>query len=187
MPKYTTSVLRLAVASALAMGSLAGIQTSAFAGAGHSGGHNDGVEIGAPGDISDVRRTIRITMEDNFYDKEKIVVRGGETVRFLVENKGEFVHEFNIGTAAMHADHQKEMMMMMEHGALEADKINMDMMEMDMGNGQSMKHDDPNSVLLEPGQRQEVIWKFSDNSNIEFACNVPGHYQAGMYGDVKVQ
>jgi uncharacterized cupredoxin-like copper-binding protein len=61
------------------------------------------------------------------------------------------------------------------------------MMEMDMGNGQSMKHDDPNSVLLEPGQRQEVIWKFSDNSNIEFACNVPGHYQAGMYGDVKVQ
>ena len=106
MPKYTTSVLRLAVASALAMGSLAGIQTSAFAGAGHSGGHNDGVEIGAPGDISDVRRTIRITMEDNFYDKEKIVVRGGETVRFLVENKGEFVHEFNIGTATMHADHQ---------------------------------------------------------------------------------
>ncbi|WP_412557815.1 plastocyanin/azurin family copper-binding protein [Thalassospira sp. MIT1370] len=187
MPKYTTSVLRLAVASALAMGSLAGIQTSAFAGAGHSGGDNDGVEIGAPGDISDVRRTIRITMEDNFYDKEKIVVRGGETVRFLIENKGEFVHEFNIGTAAMHADHQKEMMMMMEHGALEVDKINMDMMEMDMGNGETMKHNDPNSVLLEPGDSAEVIWTFPKDAELEFACNVPGHYESGMVGKVRLQ
>ena len=164
MPKYTTSVLRLAVVSALAMGSLAGIQTSAFAGAGHSGGHNDGVEIGAPGDISDVRRTIQISMEDNFYDKEKIVVRGGETVRFLIENKGEFVHEFNIGTAAMHADHQNEMMMMMEHGAL-----------------------DPNSVLLEPGDSAEVIWTFPKDAELEFACNVPGHYESGMVGKVRLQ
>jgi len=134
-----------------------------------------------------VRRTIRITMEDNFYDKEKIIVRGGETVRFLIENKGEFVHEFNIGTAAMHADHQEEMMMMMEHGALEVDKINMDMMEMDMGNGKTMKHNDPNSVLLEPGDSAEVIWTFPKDAELEYACNVPGHYESGMVGKVRLQ
>jgi len=39
-------------------------------------------------------------------------------------------------------------------------------------------------VLLEPGESKEVVWKFSEKSSIEFACNVPGHYQAGMYGEV---
>jgi uncharacterized cupredoxin-like copper-binding protein len=177
--------MRRVSVSTFILGALVGLQSPAFAGAGHSGGHNDGAsEIGAPGEISDVRRTIRITMEDNFYDKEKIIVRGGETVRFLIENKGEFVHEFNIGTAAMHADHQEEMMMMMEHGVLEADKINRDMMKMDMGNGKTMEHNDPNSVLLEPKETAEVIWKFSDDAELEFACNVPGHYASGMMGEV---
>ena len=56
-----------------------------------------------------------------------------------------------------------------------------------MGNGKTMKHDDPNSVLLEPGQSKEVVWKFTEKGDIEFACNVPGHYQAGMYGDVNFE
>ncbi|PKR56546.1 MULTISPECIES: cupredoxin domain-containing protein [Thalassospira] len=188
MPNFKNSLMRRVSVSTFILGALVGLQSPAFAGAGHSGGHNDGAsEIGAPGEISDVRRTIRITMEDNFYDKEKIIVRGGETVRFVIENKGEFVHEFNIGTAAMHAGHQEEMMMMMEHGALEADKINMDMMEMDMGNGMTMKHDDPNSVLLEPGKSAEVIWTFPKDAELEYACNVPGHYESGMVGKVRLQ
>ena len=111
----------------------------------------------------------------------------GRIVSDVVKNGGDFVHEFNIGTAAMHANHQKEMMMMMEHGALEADKINMDMMEMDMGNGMTMKHDDPNSVLLEPGKSAEVIWTFPKKAELEFACNVPGHYESGMVGKVRLQ
>ena len=78
-------------------------------------------------------------------------------------------------------------MMMMEHGALEADKINMDMMEMDMGNGMTMKHDDPNSVLLEPGKSAEVIWTFPKDAELEYACNVPGHYESGMVGKVRLQ
>ena len=118
MPNFKTSSIRILAASSFVFGSLMAVQAPAFAGAGHSGGHGSETvsDIGAPGKISDVRRTVRITMEDNFYDPEKIIVRGGETVRFLVENKGEFVHEFNIGTAAMHAGHQEEMMMMVEHG-----------------------------------------------------------------------
>ena len=75
-------------------------------------------------------------------------------------------------------------MMMMEHGVLEADKINRDMMKMDMGNGKTMEHNDPNSVLLEPKETAEVIWKFSDDAELEFACNVPGHYASGMMGEV---
>ena len=94
------------------------------------------------------------------------------------------VHEFNIGTPDTHKEHRKEMMVMVDQGVLEADRINHDRMK--MPDGSTMKHDDPNSVLLEPGKRQEIIWKFSKLGKFEFACNVPGHYDAGMVGDITV-
>ncbi|MRG72390.1 copper-binding protein [Alphaproteobacteria bacterium HT1-32] len=134
----------------------------------------------------DADRTIKIKMHDNLYDPETISVKKGETIRFVVQNDGEFVHEFNIGTAETHAGHQKEMMMMMEHGVLLPDRINRSMMKMDMGNGVTMEHNDPNSVLLEPGEVGEVIWTFDETADLEFACNVPGHYESGMVGKVTI-
>jgi uncharacterized cupredoxin-like copper-binding protein len=158
-----------------------------------SSDHGHGATAGKPGKVSDVSRTINVEMYDNYYEPESIDVKPGETIRFMVSNEGALVHEFNIGTPDAHEAHQEEMMMMVEHGVIQGGKLNRDMMDMDhsmmdmdmdMGNGQSMKHDDPNSVLLEPGESKEVVWTFSEKGDIEFACNVPGHYQAGMYGDV---
>ena len=97
------------------------------------------------------------------------------------------VHEFNIGTPAMHAAHQDEMMMMVEHGVLKADRIDRaagKAMQASMGHG---AHKDPNSVLLEPGETGEVVWTFPKDGMLEFACNVPGHYQAGMAGDFRIR
>lgn len=156
------------------------VVSGAYAAGSHSGGH--GPNIGAPAKAAQAERTIEIVMHDNSFAPESIEVAKGETIRFTIRNEGEFVHEFNIGTAAMHAGHQKEMMMMMEHGALEADRINHDRMTMDMGGGKTMKHEDPNSVLLEPGKSAEVVWTFSADADLEFACNVPGHYESGMVG-----
>ncbi|MFO8142043.1 MAG: cupredoxin domain-containing protein [Marinobacter sp.] len=166
----------LILASAMSM------SATAFAAGAHSDGH--GASSGEPGKASEASRTINVAMHDNYYEPEAIEVETGETVRFVVENKGNLVHEFNIGTPSMHEAHQEEMMMMVEHGVIQGGKLNKQMMQMDMGNGHSMKHDDPNSVLLEPGESQELVWKFTGKGSIEFACNVPGHYQAGMYGDV---
>jgi uncharacterized cupredoxin-like copper-binding protein len=128
-----------------------------------------------------------VIMQENYYTPEKIDIKAGETIRFKIINKGELVHEFNLGTANMHAAHQKEMEMMVEHGVLEVDKINHNMMKMDMGGGKTMEHDDPNSVLLEPRKSGEVIWKFSKATDLEFACNVPGHYESGMMGKMQVK
>lgn len=139
--------------------------------------------IGMPGKSSKVDRTISVQMGDNYYKPMKITVKKGETIRFVIKNKGQLVHEFNIGTAAMHAGHQKEMMGMMDKGILEADKINHHMMKM----GGGMMHDDPNSVLLEPEKSGEVIWKFTKSQNLEFACNVPGHYEDGMKGNLQIR
>jgi len=161
------------------------MSAGAFAAGAHGGGH--GASSGEPGKASEASRTITVEMYDNYYEPEEINVEPGETVRFVVKNEGSLVHEFNIGTPSMHEGHQKEMMMMVEHGVIQGGKLNKHMMNMDMGNGKTMKHDDPNSVLLEPGQSKEVVWKFTEKGDIEFACNVPGHYQAGMYGDVNFE
>lgn len=160
--------------------------SAALAGGSHSGGHGAaGTDIGKPAKASEASRTVTVTMQDNFYEPESIVVKAGETIRFIVKNEGDFVHEFNIGTSAMHAAHQEEMMMMVEHGALEVDKINHQMMKMDMGGGKTMEHNDPNSILLEPGKSGEVVWTFTKEAKLEFACNVPGHYDAGMTGEIR--
>lgn len=150
-------------------------------GHGHSG---MGAKIGEPGDPSQVTRTIEIVMYDNYYEPENISVKEGETVRFIIQNAGALVHEFNIATSAMHEAHAPEMMMMMEHGVLEPDKINWDAakaMQESMGHGM---HEEANSILLEPGKSGEIIWTFPDHTELEFACNVPGHYDSGMVGDI---
>ncbi len=159
--------------------------TESWAGGKHTGGHGAKMTIGEAGKAEDAKRTVEVKMFDNYYQPESISIKEGETVRFVVKNEGELVHEFAVGTAAMHAGHQKEMMMMMEHGALEPDKINHQVMNMPMAGGHVMKHNDPNSILLEPGKSGEIIWKFAKAIDIEFACNVPGHYEAGMMGNIR--
>ena len=150
-------------------------------------GHDAKVSFGERGKSLDATRTIKIKMFDNYYEPQEFSANSGETVRFVIQNVGELVHEFNIATTEMHAAHQKEMMLMMEHGALEVDKINHAMMKMEMGDGKTMEHNDPNSILLEPGMSGEVIWKFAQASDLEFACNIPGHYNSGMIGQVHVK
>jgi uncharacterized cupredoxin-like copper-binding protein len=143
-------------------------------------------ELGEPGIAEDVSRTITITMYDNYFEPEELDMVAGETVRFVVINEGQLVHEFNLASAEMHARHQDEMMMMIDHGILESDNINEDMMSMTMANGETMHHNHANSVLLEPGDTAEVIWTFSGDAELEFACNVPGHYDAGMMGEIEI-
>jgi len=127
-------------------------------------------------------------MVDNYYDVESIKVKKGETIRFIIKNEGEFLHEFNIGTPDMHAKHQEEMAMMAEHGMITPTGIDHSKMKMDHGDGKGpMSHDDPNSVLLEPGKTGEIIWQFSKVVELEYGCNIPGHYDAGMVGPLHVQ
>ncbi|WP_169566350.1 cupredoxin domain-containing protein [Sneathiella limimaris] len=177
----------LAAVPSVALFALAGFgQSLALAAGSHGGDDHHGkkaMAIGEPGEAANVSRTIEITLGDNFFEPEALSLKKGETVRFVIRNKGDFVHEFNIGTAIMHSAHQEEMAMMMEHGAIEPDRINHDKMKMDMGGGHMMSHDDPNSVLLEPGKEAEIIWNFSSDAALEFACNLPGHYQSGMVGN----
>lgn len=175
--------------------------TLALAAPGHA------YEFGAPGKAASATRTIKVNLADNYYEPDAISVKPGETVRFVLKNSGEFMHEFSIDTLAAHAAHRKEMAEMMEMGMItptgvNPEKMNMDHSKMDMSKmdhskmdmskmdmpsktGMPMRHDDPNSVLLAPGKSKELVWKFTKAMQIEFACNMPGHYESGMLGRIR--
>lgn len=150
--------------------------TLALAGGSHGGGH--GPDIGSAGDPAEVDREIAVSMDEMDYAPESIEVKSGETVRFVVTNDGRMVHEFNIGTDAMWDAHRDEMQEMMQAGVMTARDLRHEKME-EMG----MMHDDANSVLLGPGESAEIVWTFPDGGTVGFACNVPGHREAGMVGE----
>ena len=141
--------------------------------------------IGMQGKKESVDRTIKVSMYDNYYQPNKFEIKKGETIKFIVQNKGELVHEFNIATKKMHLKHQPEMLMMVENEIILADKIDKKkMMKMSKKNP-SMAHKHSNSVLLSPGESAELIWKFSNTAVLEAACNVPGHYEVGMVAKIE--
>ncbi len=142
--------------------------------------------IGEPGHLNEVDRTIEIKMFDNYYEPNQIDIKKGETVKFVVKNMGELVHEFNIATKEMHIKHQPEMLKMVGMEILLGDKIDMKKMKEVAKTDKSMAHSHSNSVLLEPNKSEDLIWKFSKNAKLEVACNVPGHYQAGMIAKVNI-
>jgi uncharacterized cupredoxin-like copper-binding protein len=37
---------------------------------------------------------------------------------------------------------------------------------------------------VEPGQTAEVVWTFTEATEMGFACNVPGHREGGMSGEI---
>jgi uncharacterized cupredoxin-like copper-binding protein len=97
------------------------------------------------------------------FTPDKIQVKAGETVRFVIKNDGHLMHEFVLGT-------RKELD---DHAAL-------------MKKFPNMEHDEPYMVHVAPGKTGEVVWTFNRPGVFEFACLIPGHYEAGMTGKVTV-
>ena len=68
--------------------------------------------FGHPADAAQATRTVEVTLGDIYFEPKSLDVKKGETVRFVLVNKGQLLHEFNLGDAAMHAAHQQEMLKM---------------------------------------------------------------------------
>ena len=144
------------------------------------------MKIGSKGNLNEVSRIIKVKMYDNYYEPSSFSIEAGETIKFEVENVGLLVHEFNIANKMMHMKHQPEMVKMVENEILLAFSIDKEKMKKMAKMDKSMGHSHSNSVLLEPKQRGDIIWKFDNAVNIEVACNVPGHYQVGMIAKVDI-
>lgn len=143
-------------------------------------------DFGQPAPAAKATRSVEVVMGDMTFSPKPIDIKAGETVRIVLVNKGQLLHEFNLGDVAMHARHQREMLQMQQNGMLTPTGMkDMDHAAM-AGMGHAMQHDDPNSVLVAPGKTAELTWTFSKATSLEFACNIPGHYQAGMVGKLTV-
>lgn len=131
----------------------------------HSTGESHNNEtIGMPGVASQVNRTVQIDMNDEMrFIPTHLTVKQGETVRFKLKNSGKMDHEFVLGTEQ------------------ELEKHN-ELMEKFPG----MEHDDPNMITVAPGKTGEIIWHFTKNGKVSFACLIPGHFDAGMTGNIEV-
>ena len=119
---------------------------------------------GIGGDAKAVTRTINVTMTDNMrFTPSELRIQAGETVRLVVRNAGKGLHELVIGTKDE----------LDKHAAL-------------MLKFPGMEHSEPYMAHVNPGKTAQLIWTFNRAGDFEFACLLPGHYQAGMVGKIKV-
>ena len=120
--------------------------------------------FGREGDPRKARRTIRVDMADSMrFTPGELTVKRGETVRFVVSNSGKVMHEMVIGSEAelrLHAEQMKK------HPAME--------------------HDEPYMAHVKPGSREEITWTFTKAGTFMYGCLIPGHFEAGMKGAIKV-
>ena len=140
--------------------------------------------IGEEGNMSEVSKVIEVKMYDNYYEPSEFKIKKNQTIKFIVYNYGELVHEFNIATKEMHFKHQPEMMKMVVNEIIVGGKIDKNKMKEMSKTDHSMSHSHSNSVLLEPNQSAELIWKFNTDASLEAACNIPGHYESGMVAKI---
>ena len=120
---------------------------------------------GIAGDAKAVKRTIAIAMSDNMrFTPARIEVNQGDTVRLTLTNTGQVMHELVIGT-------QQELA---EHAAL-------------MKRFPNMEHEEPYMAHVAPGKTGDIIWTFNRPGDFDFACLLPGHFEAGMVGKILVR
>lgn len=143
----------------------------AFAGPGekgHSHGHDAGFSAGEPGDPKKPARIVQITMNEGdgkmMYVPDRVEIRRGEQIKFVLRNNGALDHEFILATTAENLKHAEE-----------------------MKKNPEMEHDDPNAKRLAPKKTNEVVWRFTKAGEFEFGCLIPGHREAGMIGTVVVK
>ena len=73
-------------------------------------------------------------------------IRENEAIRFIVTNTGRLTHEFSIGNSEMQKSHAAMMRLM-----------------------PGMTHADATTVTIQPGETQELSWRFSGKENLVFS------------------
>ena len=135
-----------------------------------SGTHEGQYDFGEPGQEEQVTQTVQIDLVDENGEMKvlhaPLEIRKGDVVKFVVTNKGAIDHELSIGDSPTQRAH-----------ALMMEKM------------PDMTHEnDATAITLTPGETKELIWAFTKpvKGSIELACQMPGHYQAGMVSKVKM-
>ncbi|WP_413112567.1 copper-resistant cuproprotein CopI [Thaumasiovibrio sp. DFM-14] len=116
-------------------------------------------DVGMPAMGAKPDKVIHVLLNDDMSItfKDDVTIEPNDVVQFVVMNAGKIDHEFTIGSTEEQIAH-REMMKEMHHH----------------------NHDFNNSVSVAPGKAQQLLWHFHGDNNVEFACNILGHAEAGM-------
>lgn len=136
-------------------------------GEGMAKGHKSEVGIPAYQEVAD--KVVHVTLTDSMQIQfeQPFEIKEGEVIEFVVKNEGKLVHEFVVGSEQEQLKH-REMMKQMQ--------------------GQAHHHNMPSVVTLESGKVKSLKWKFDGQaSQVEFACNIIGHFEAGMTKTMTIQ
>jgi len=106
---------------------------------------------------------------------DSLTAKAGETVRFVLHNSGDVMHDFTIGTAARQ-DGRKALIAVLTDGE-----------PLGGENGSYIALDTPNAVLVMPGEIKELTWTFTETENVQFGNNLPAHLGGGMRGAFKFE
>ena len=120
--------------------------------------------FGRAANPKNAKRTVRVDMTDQMrFNPAEITVKRGEIVRFVPVNKGQVLHEMVLGTME---DLKKHAELMLKHPGME--------------------HDEPYMAHVAPGKSGEMGWQFTKTGEFFYGCLIPGHFEAGMIGKVRV-
>ena len=128
------------------------------------GGHT--YAVGEPADKDVDAKRVKVSMLDSMkfvFSPPLETLTDGEAIEFAITNDGKIPHEFSIGNAEEQVKHAEAMRQM-----------------------PNMQHDDPNAVSLKPGESATLRWRFEGSDTVVFACNIPGHFEAGMHHNVAI-
>ena len=158
---------QLAIVAGLGALTLYAPATAAPGAPGHS--HGPGSFLaGEPGDPKRPARTMLITMREGdgkmMYMPDRLEIKRGEQIRFVITNSGELDHEFVLATTEENLKHYEE-----------------------MKKNPEMEHDDPNAKRVGAKKKSEVVWRFTKAGQFEYGCLIPGHREAGMTGIITVK
>lgn len=132
------------------------------------GHHHAGFSAGEPGNPKKSARVVAVTMQEGsgkmMFMPERLEIKRGEQIRFVLTNGGELEHEFVLATTEENLKHAEEMQ-----------------------KNPDMEHDDPNAKRVAPKKKSELLWRFTKRGTFEYGCLIPGHREAGMTGIVIVK
>ena len=121
--------------------------------------------FGISADGRKVSRTVQVTMSDRMrFSPDKLNIKRGDTVRFVVSNEGRTMHEMVLGTMAE----------LKQHAEL-------------MRKYPGMEHEEPYMAHVPPGRTETIVWQFTKPGEFYYGCLVPGHFEAGMIGKIIVR
>src|SRR3954465_679764 len=129
---------------------------------------------GRPAGPGGAERPVRIEMSDQMrFTPALVEAKRGETLRFIVLNRGAVMHEMVLGTMddlKQHAELMQKMQENSHHGH----------------HGGEHVHGGPGMVHLAPGKSSQFGWQFVRAGEFYYGCLIPGHFDAGMIGKIKV-